>query len=298
MTSSRPLALRAFGALAVAGFLATPIGALYAAGSDPVVARANGVDIHESDLALAEEEIGGNMPAVSPERKREYLITYLTDVVVLSQAAEQQKLPDRPDVKRRLTFNHNRVLMEALLQDAGRAASSDAELHKVYDQVVKQMPDQEEVRARHILVPTEKEAKEIVAELKNGAHFATLAKEKSKDPAAAQGGELGWFTKDQMVPEFAAAAFKLHKGQFSDPVKTQFGWHIIQVEDRRVKPRPTFDEVKGQIEAYVAHRAQAALVEKLRGSAKIERFDKPAASKPSLDPAAPAKLDPAAPVKK
>ena len=147
--------------------------------------------------------------------------------------------------------------------------------HKVYDEAIKQVKNEEEVHARHILVPTEDEAKAILAQLKGGADFATLAKEKSKDPGAAEGGDLGYFTKDQMVPEFAEVAFKLDKGQLSDPVKTQFGWHIIKVEDKRIKPTPTFDQVKGQIENYVAHRAQAQLVENLRSAANVERLDKP-----------------------
>ena len=133
-------------------------------------------------------------------------------------------------------------------------------MRKVYDDAVKQMPSEQEVHARHILVPTEDEAKAIEDQLKKGADFATLAKEKSKDPGAADGGDLGYFTKDQMVPEFADVAFKLDKGQVSDPVHTQFGWHVIKVEDKRTKPTPTFDEVKGQLENYVAHRAQAELV--------------------------------------
>jgi peptidyl-prolyl cis-trans isomerase C len=289
MISSTPFVPRALGALAIAALLAVPTGGLRAADADPVVARANGVDIHQSDLAFAEEEIGGNMPAMAPEQKRDYLVTYLADVIVLSQAADQQKLGDRPDVKRRITFDHNRLMMEAMLQDAGKAAVSDAELHKVYDDAIKQMPGEEEVHARHILVPTEDEAKAVLAELKKGTDFATLAKEKSKDPGAADGGDLGYFTKDQMVPEFSEVAFKLDKGQLSDPVKTQFGWHIIKVEDKRVKPTPTFDQVKSQIETYVTHRAQAALVEKLRSAANIERMDKPVAPDPSLNPAAPAK---------
>jgi len=289
MISSTPLVSRALGALAIVACLAVPTGGLRAADADPVIARANGVDIHQSDLAFAEEEIGGNMPAMAPEQKRDYLVGYLADVIVLSQAADQQKVGDRPDVKRRITFDHNRLLMEAMLQDAGKAAVSDAELHKVYDDAIKQMPGEEEVHARHILVPTEDEAKAILADLKKGADFATLAKEKSKDPGAADGGDLGYFTKDQMVPEFSEVAFKLDKGQLSDPVKTQFGWHIIKVEDKRVKPTPTFDQVKSQIETYVTHRAQAALVEKLRSAANIERMDKPAAPDPSLNPAAPAK---------
>ncbi len=289
MASTCLLVSRTLGALTIAAFLVAPITAPRAQDSDPVIARANGVDIRQSDLALAEEEIGGNMPAVAPERKREYLIAYLADVIVLAQAAEQQKLGDRADVKRRFAFEHNKMLMEALLQNVGEAALTDEAMHKVYDEAVKQMANEEEVHARHILVSTEDEAKAIEAELKKGADFAALAKEKSKDPGAAEGGDLGYFTKDQMVPEFAEAAFKLDKGQISDPVHTQFGWHIIKVEDKRIKPTPTFDQVKGQIGNYVAHRAQAELADKLRKSATIERLDEPAAPDPSLNPAAPAK---------
>ena len=127
--------------------------------------------------------------------------------------------------------------------------------------------------------------------MKKGADFATLAKEKSKDPGAADGGDLGYFTKDQMVPEFSEVAFKLDKGQVSDPVHTQFGWHIIKVEDKRTKPTPTFDQVKPQIENFVAHKAQAEVVDNLRKSATIERLGQPpAAADPSqLNPSAPAK---------
>ncbi len=289
MASPRLPITRALGALTLAALLCAPIGAR-AEDSNPVVARANGVEIHVNDLAFAEEEIGSNMPAMSPDQKRDYLITYLADVIVLAQAAQQQKLADRDDVKRRLDFDHNRVLMEAMLQDTGKAAVSDEAMHKVYDEAVKQAAPEQEVHARHILVPTEAEAKEIIAELKKGADFATLAKQKSKDPGAAEGGDLGYFTKDQMVPEFSEVAFKLDKGQISDPVHTQFGWHVIVVEDKRTKPTPTFEEVKPQLANYVAHRAQAELVDKLRAAANIERLDKNPVTDPSaLNPAAPAK---------
>jgi peptidyl-prolyl cis-trans isomerase C len=282
----------ALGALAVAALLCTPASTLRADDTNnALVARANGVDIHESDLAFAEEEIGGNMPQMGPDQKRDYLITYLTDVIVLSQAAEQKKLGDDPDVQRRLAFDHNRVLMEALLQSTGRAAVTDEAMRKVYDDATKQMQPEQEIHARHILVPTEDEAKAIEDQLKKGADFATLAKEKSKDPGAADGGDLGYFTKEQMVAEFSDVAFKLDKGQISDPVHTQFGWHIIKVEDKRTKPTPTFDQVKVQLENYVAHRAQAEMVDNLRKTAQIERLDKPATQPdPSLlNPAAPAK---------
>jgi peptidyl-prolyl cis-trans isomerase C len=289
MAYFRPLACRVLGALALTVFLIAPLTAARAQDSDPVLARVNGTDIRQSDLAAAEEEIGGNMPQMPPSQKRDYLITYLGDVIILAQAAEQQKVGERDEVKHRIAFERNKVLMGALLQDVGKAALNDEALHKVYDEAVKQMANEEEVHARHILVATEDEAKAIIVELKNGADFATLAKEKSKDPGAAEGGDLGYFTKDQMVPEFAEVAFKLEKGQISDPVKTQFGWHIIKVEDKRIKPTPTFDEVKGQLDNYVSHRAQAELVDKLRKTATIERLDKPAAADPSLNPAAPAK---------
>src|SRR5580704_13227061 len=129
MASNRQAVTHIFGALTAAALIFAP---LAARADDPVVARANGVDIHESDLAFAEEEIGSNMPQMPPEQKRDYLITYLTDVVIVSQAAEKQKLADRDDVKRRLSFDRNRVLMEAMLQDAGKAADTDEAMHKVY----------------------------------------------------------------------------------------------------------------------------------------------------------------------
>ncbi len=289
MTSRYSFLVRPLGALALAAILAVPAATLLAQ-DDPVIARANGVDIRQSDLAFADEEIGGNVPAqMTPEQKREYLITYITDVIVLAQAAEQQRLSDKPEVQRQVAFERNKVLMEALLRNAGKAALTDDAMHKVYDEAVKKMTNEEEVHARHILVASEDEAKAIVAQLKGGADFAAIAKEKSKDPGAANGGDLGYFTKDQMVPEFAEAAFKLDKGQISDPVHTQFGWHIIKVEDKRTKPTPSFDQVKGQIENFVAHRAQAELVDNLRKTAKIERLDQPAAPNPMLNPAAPVK---------
>jgi peptidyl-prolyl cis-trans isomerase C len=290
MAATRSLA-RVFGAFALAAFLFAPA-IVRAQDSDSVVARVNGVDIRQSDLALAEDEVGANMPQMGPDQKREYLITYLSDVILLAQAADKQKIADRDDVKHRIDFERSKVLMETLLHDTGKAALNDEAMHKVYDEAVKQMPPEQEVHARHILVQTEDEAKEIEAELKKGADFATLAKEKSKDPGAADGGDLGYFTKDQMVPEFSQAAFKLDKGQISDPVHTQFGWHIIKVEDKRTKPTPTFDEVRGQIENYVAHKAQAELVANLRKSATIERLDQPP---PAPDPS---QLNPAAPAKK
>ena len=247
-----------------------------ASASDPVIARVNGVDIKQSDLALAEEDVGADMQAASPEAKREHLISYLADIIMVTQAADKKNLADDPDFKRRLAFLRSKLLMGYELQQEAKTALTDEALHQTYEEAVKSMAGQEEVRARHILVEGEDEAKAIIEQLKGGADFAKLAKEKSKDPGAAEGGDLGYFTKDQMVPEFADVAFKMYPGQLSNPVKTQFGWHVIKVEDKRIKQPPEFEKVKDQIEAYLARKAQSDFIAKLRQSAKVERLDKAA----------------------
>ncbi len=250
-----------------------------ASASDPVIARVNGVDITQGDLALAEEDMGADMQATSPEAKRENLLSYLADIIMVTQAADKKNLGDNPDFKRRLAFLRNKLLMGYELQREAKTALTDEALHQTYDEAVRSMAGQEEVHARHILVEDENEAKSLLEQLKSGADFAALAKEKSKDPGAAEGGDLGYFTKDQMVPEFADVAFKMYPGQLSNPVKTQFGWHVIKVEDRRTKQPPEFDKVKDQIEAYLARKAQTDFITKLRQSAKVERFDKAAEQK-------------------
>jgi peptidyl-prolyl cis-trans isomerase C len=258
--------------------------------TEPVIAKVNGVEIRQIDLAIAEEDVGQNMPPATPEAKRDYLINYVADMILIAKAAEAKKIDDNEDFKRQMAFIRNKLLMETMMQTEGKAALSEAALHKVYDDATKQMTSEEEVRARHILVETEDEAKAILAELKGGADFAELAKEKSKDPgAAAEGGDLGYFTKDQMVPEFADVAFKMEKGGLSEPVKSQFGWHIIRVEDKRMRPVPEFDKVRSQIETYVMRKAQVDYVAKLRADAKIEKFDVKPDAKPEEKPAEPEK---------
>ena len=256
------------------------------AANDPLIARVNGAEIRQSDLAAAEEDLGSDVQG-PPEQKREQLIAYLTDVLLVAQAAEKRNVADNTDFKRRQTLMRNKLLMGFLLQAHAKSAATDEEMHKVYDEAVKPMGAQEEVHARHILVESEDEAKALAAQIKDGADFAALAKEKSKDPGSGQeGGDLGYFAKGSMVPEFAEVAFKMYPGQVSNPVKTQFGWHIIKVEDRRARPVPEYEQVKGQIEAFVARRAQNELVAQLREGAKIERLDRPAAA-PAPPPAAP-----------
>jgi peptidyl-prolyl cis-trans isomerase C len=266
---------------------------------DPVVAKVDGVDIHESDLALAEEELGASLPQdATPEARRNYLVTHLVDMILLSRAAEEQGLSGSDDFKRRFAAMRTKLLAGLMLRQIAQKSVSEEAMHKVYDDAVKQMGDEQEVRARHILVETEDQAKAIQADLKKGADFAELAKQKSKDPAAADGGDLGYFTKDQMVPEFADVAFKLDKGQISDPVKTAFGWHIIKVEDKRKKPVPTYDQVKDQLATVVVQQSQADLVNKLRNQAKIERTNPPAPAANAPAAAGAGAVPPGTPAKK
>ena len=205
-----------------------------------------------------------------PDQKRDQLITYLADIILVSQAADQKKLGESDEFKRRLAMLRNKVLMGLALQSEVKSALTDEAFRKVYDEAVKSMSPQEEVRARHILVENEEEAKAIAEQLKGGADFATLAKEKSKDPGAAEGGDLGYFGKDQMVPEFAEVAFKMYPGQVSNPVKTQFGWHIIKVEDKR--QRPVAGVREGQGPDRVVPDAQDA--DRVRRQAAPERQDR------------------------
>jgi peptidyl-prolyl cis-trans isomerase C len=274
---------------------------LYAQDKDPLVAKVNGVEVHQSDLTVAEEE-AGQIPPMSPEAKQDYLVQFVADMILVSKAAEDKNLADTPEFKRKSDFARKKLLMEGLLQSIGKDALTDQTMHKVYDEAVKQIGEEKEVHARHILfrVPAgdEKASKEaedklkvVIARLKKGEDFAKVAGEVTEDPSGkANGGDLGYFSKDQMVPEFSEAAFKLEQGQISEPVKTQFGWHVIKVEDKRVKQAPKFEEVKPQIENFVVRKAQAELVTKLRAEAKIERMDKPAKTddKPAAATPAPA----------
>ena len=266
-----------------------------ASAGDPTVARVNGVDIRESDLAMAEQDIGQNLQNAPPETQREQLIAYVTDIILVSQAADasNKKLSEDPDFKHHLAFIRSKMLMGLQLRDEAKGAVTEEAERKLYEDAVKPMGAEEEVHARHILVETEDEAKAIVEQIKGGADFAALAKEKSKDPGAADGGDLGYFTKDQMVPEFSEVAFKMYPGQLSNPVKTQFGWHIIKVEDKRMRPVPELETIKEQIDAYLVRRAQSEYVGKLRQTPKIERLDAPVAPPSMSAPQAPAPQAPA-----
>jgi peptidyl-prolyl cis-trans isomerase C len=286
VTKSAPRVGFALAACLTLALVAGPVRA-----EDKVLAKVNGSEIRQSDLALAEEELGPSLAQMDPATKDENVLSFLIDMKIVSKAAEDKKVQDTDDFKKRLAFTRNRLLMDSLLASEGKAATNDDSMKKVYEEASKQIAGEEEVHARHILVETEDEAKAVKAELDKGGDFAELAKKKSKDPGASDGGDLGFFTKDQMVPEFSQAAFSLDPGKVSDPVKSQFGWHIIKVEEKRKRKAPDFDQVKAQIETYVTRKAQAEYVGKLRDAAKIERMDKPEETAAKADAKPDAKPD-------
>jgi peptidyl-prolyl cis-trans isomerase C len=244
-----------------------------AAPAAKVLATVNGKNITEEDLKLAMEDLGSSLPQQLHGKAREtYLLDYLIDGQLVVQKATADKLDKTPDFTEKLGYLRDKALMEVLLGDVAKAATTDEALHKTYDEAAAAQKPETEVHARHILVATEADAQAALKRVKAGEDFAIVAKEVSKDPGS-EGGDLGWFTKDRMVPEFADAAFKLEPGQVSDPVKSQFGWHIIKLEEKRQKSFPPFDEVKDQLVRYVIQKAQSDMIVKLRDSAKIERID-------------------------
>jgi peptidyl-prolyl cis-trans isomerase C len=275
-----------------------------AAPADPVVARINGFDIHRSDI----EEAARNLPPQARQQPAdkiyEALLNQMVGTTLVAQAARRAKFQDQPDTKRKLALIQDQVLAQLYIDQLIQKDITEAKLKAAYEKYLKTAPPREEVNARHILLTNEADAKAVIDQLKKGADFATLAKEKTTDPAGkTSGGDLGWFTKDQMVPEFADAAFKLKKGEFTEtPVKTQFGWHVIKVEDRRVAKPPSFEELKPQLSNQLAREFVAQKMNELKTAAKIELYNgdgskpgapAPAGAAPSAKPAPSAKAAPA-----
>lgn len=256
---------------------------------DPVVATVNGQPVRLSELEIAQQSLPQqyrNMPlqAVFPA-----LLERIIDSKLVVQEGRKSKTNEDAAFKKRMAFVEEQVLQDFWIQrEIARQVTAD-KLQKRYEERLKQMPTEEEVHARHILVSTEDEAKALIAEIKKGAAFDKLAKEKSTDKASgAEGGDLGWFKKSDMVKEFADAAFNLKKGELTEtPVKTQFGFHVIKVEDRRKAPPPAFEEMADQLREEMAREVVTAQLDQLRSGAKIEKFAIDG-SKPDAAPAKPA----------
>ncbi len=241
---------------------------------DKVVAKVNGTTITEADMRFANAEIGAQLGDIPENVKRRALAEYLIDNALFAEAAIAAKIAADPAFEEQMQYVRRRLLREQYFEKQLKSAISEADTKKIYDQRVAQLKSEDEVAARHILVDTEEKAKEILAKIKAGGDFAALAKENSADTGSKeQGGLLGYFGRGQMVPEFEKAAFTMTKGQVSEPVKTNFGWHIIKLEDRRRKPPPSFDEVKETILNSLAVLKAQEEVAALRKKADVEYVD-------------------------
>jgi len=242
---------------------------------DPVVAKVDGEPIHLSDLKDAAQGLPENMRAIPPQSLYPMLLDQLIDGRALVAEAHKAGLDQDPTVKRQVTAAEDRALQTAVLsKEVGPSVTDDA-VRARYEKDVAGKPGEEEVHAKHILVDSEAEAKKIIAQLKGGADFAALAKQYSKDPGGAQqGGDLGFFKKDEMVPEFATAAFALQPGQISpDPVHSQFGWHVILVVERRKAEPPSFEQAREELRQKMIQEGVQKVVAKARASAAVEKFN-------------------------
>ena len=245
-----------------------------AAADSKVVAKVGEMEITTQELAFAESELSREFEQVPADKRKAAILAALIDIKLLANKAAVEGLDEKESFKARMAFVQSRNLHNLYFQETIVANVSDEEVRERFDKEIAAMPPETEVKARHILVASEEEAKAIVAELAQGKDFAELAKEKSTGPSGANGGDLGYFSKGQMVPEFEEAAFGLADGKFTTtPVKTQFGWHVILREGAREKPKPEFDQVKDQIRQVVYREKYFDLVKQAREETKVEILD-------------------------
>jgi peptidyl-prolyl cis-trans isomerase C len=238
-----------------------------------VVARVDGTELHLSDLEAAQQSLPPQAQKMPLAQIYPMLLDRLVDGMLITEAGRKAHLDQDPEVQLRLKRYEDRLIQEAYLNEAIKNAETEDQLKARYETFAKEKAGHEEVHARHILVKTEAEANSIIAELNKGADFAELAKKHSTDPGASSGGDLGYFGHDDMVKEFADAAFALPAGQYTKaPVKSQFGWHVIMVEDHRVSTPPSFDEARQEVSKLVAHDVVDAKLKELRSTAKVETY--------------------------
>jgi peptidyl-prolyl cis-trans isomerase C len=241
---------------------------------DAVIAKVGDVDIHQSELDLAIANLDPQLAQLPEDQKKVAALSAAIDVKLLSKDASAEKLDQSAEFKKRMQYLADRELHNAYFKKHVVDTVTDDEVKARYDKEVAALPKQEEVHARHILVKTEDEAKDVIKQLDAGKNFADLAKEKSTDPNKTDGGDLGYFTKGRMVKEFEDAAFALDKGTYTKtPVKTDFGYHVILVEDKRDAAPPAYDQVKDQVRQLVMRDKYLALLATAKEKSKIDITD-------------------------
>lgn len=258
-----------------------------------VAATVNGAPITEAVLNLYQEQMKGRVPGGKMNRKA--VLEEVINLELASQSGEKEGLAADTHTQLQIDQQRRAVVASAAIQRFLKANPiSDEDLHKLYDE---QVPKGSEYKARHILVDDEAKAKELIKALDGGADFSELAKKNSTGPSGKSGGELGWFSPKQMVAPFSEAAAKLEKGSYTkEPVKTQFGWHIIMLDDVRDTTPPAFDQVKPQLQAFMQKQRVQQYISGLRQGAKIEiKEQAPAATPtPAASPDAASSTDKAA----
>lgn len=242
---------------------------------ETVVATVGGENITEADLSFAAEDLAQDLAQMPAEERRAFLLRVLIDMKVMAGAAEEAGMDQTELFAQRLNYLKERALRRAYFADAIAGQVTEEAIRADYDAFVAQFQPAEEVHARHILVETKEEADAIKAELDSGGDFATIAQEKSIDPGSgANGGDLGFFAKGMMVPEFETAAFALaNPGDVSAPVQSQFGFHIIKLEEKRQSAPPAFEQVAPQIQQQVLMRVFNEKVEELMAGVTVDVTD-------------------------
>lgn len=241
---------------------------------DRVVARAGDIEITAADIAVAMADPALQLRDTDPEERLEIVITYLVDLRLGAQAAMEAGMGEDEEFARRFAYLREKMLLEDYMQREIDVAVTEEAARDLFETTTAGIEPEDEVRARHILVEEEDEAAAVLARLEAGEEFADIAREVSQDPGSARnGGDLGFFTAGRMVAPFSAAAFELEPGEISDPVETQFGWHVIKVEERRATQLPQFEDMREQIENFLTRQAQQAFILGLREGVEIERLD-------------------------
>ena len=246
--------------------------------SEGTVATVDGIAITYNDVSLVEDELMAVYGQLPEEQRFQTLVGYMVNRILASEAAKKAGLENDADVAKIKVFMERKALQDVYIAKMLMERVREENVTTYYDKEIKNGPVEEEVRARHILLDSREAADAVVADLENGADFAALAKERSKGPSGPSGGDLGYFSKQSMVPAFGDVAFKLAAGETSPPVQTQFGWHVIRVEDRRNRPVPPFDQVRDQIYQLLISEAQRDIYDEMRAKASVDLVDMPGVS--------------------
>lgn len=248
---------------------------------DPrTIATVGGEPITDADVAMAAGDLADTIGQYPDEQKAGILVNFLINQKLMAQAAEKRALQETAEFKERMALLRDRTLRDLYFEQSVRDEVSEEQVRKAYDETAGKVTGEEEVRARHILVETEEAAEAIIEELEGGADFATLAEEKSTGPSGENGGDVGFFGKGDMVAAFAEAAFALEEGAVSEPVETEFGWHVIKLEERRAKSPPPFEQVQQQIVDNLVRTRYFELIEELKQDTEIKIFDEGGAEIP------------------